>query len=261
MSGAPASTIKGLWTVYGDLVVHRDLASRSCRARSCSLVGGIGKRQDNAAAADAGVERPHRGSIGSSASRCTPATQVCSRKFRKRWGVLFQHGALYSALQRFRQHLRCRCASCTLSTRDFIRTSSWSSSTPSAWTSGTRRRCPRICPAAMIKRVALARALASSRAGVPRRADRRARSDSSEAFVKLVPIFHIKLNFTVVMATHDLDTLVSVSDRIACSYRSPRWVRRRIPPSWSADRRCGRKPIPGYRDRCVAITTVKLSLM
>ena len=39
--------------------------------------------------------------------------------------------------------------------------------------------------------------------------------DSSEAFVKLVRDLHIKLNFTVVMATHDLDTLVSVSDRIA----------------------------------------------
>jgi phospholipid/cholesterol/gamma-HCH transport system ATP-binding protein len=33
--------------------------------------------------------------------------------------------------------------------------------------------------------------------------------------VKLVRDLHIKLNFTVVMATHDLDTLVSVSDRIA----------------------------------------------
>ena len=33
--------------------------------------------------------------------------------------------------------------------------------------------------------------------------------------MKLVRDLHVKLNFTVVMATHDLDTLVSVSDRIA----------------------------------------------
>src|SRR2546427_9340265 len=68
----------------------------------------------------------------------------------------------------------------------------------------------------MIKRVALARALVlepelvfldEPTAGLD--------PDSSEAFVKLVRDLHIKLNFTVVMATHDLDTLVSVSDRIA----------------------------------------------
>ena len=39
--------------------------------------------------------------------------------------------------------------------------------------------------------------------------------DRSEAFVKLVKDLHLKLNFTVVMATHDLDTLVAVSDRVA----------------------------------------------
>jgi phospholipid/cholesterol/gamma-HCH transport system ATP-binding protein len=68
----------------------------------------------------------------------------------------------------------------------------------------------------MVKRVALARALVlepelvfldEPTAGLD--------PDRSEAFVKLIRDLHVKLNFTVVMATHDLDTLVSVSDRIA----------------------------------------------
>jgi len=68
----------------------------------------------------------------------------------------------------------------------------------------------------MIKRVALARALVlepelvfldEPTAGLD--------PERSDAFVKLVRDLHLKLNFTVVMATHDLDTMVSVSDRIA----------------------------------------------
>ena len=39
--------------------------------------------------------------------------------------------------------------------------------------------------------------------------------DRSEGFVKLIRELHDRLSFTVVMATHDLDTLVSVSDRVA----------------------------------------------
>jgi phospholipid/cholesterol/gamma-HCH transport system ATP-binding protein len=68
----------------------------------------------------------------------------------------------------------------------------------------------------MVKRVALARALVlepelvfldEPTAGLD--------PDRSEAFVKLIRELHDRLNFTVVMVTHDLDTLVSVSDRIA----------------------------------------------
>jgi phospholipid/cholesterol/gamma-HCH transport system ATP-binding protein len=39
--------------------------------------------------------------------------------------------------------------------------------------------------------------------------------DRSESFVSLVQSLHRKLRLTVVMITHDLDTLVSLSDRIA----------------------------------------------
>jgi phospholipid/cholesterol/gamma-HCH transport system ATP-binding protein len=39
--------------------------------------------------------------------------------------------------------------------------------------------------------------------------------DRSESFVKLIRSLHQKLNLTVIMVTHDLDTLVSLSDKIA----------------------------------------------
>jgi phospholipid/cholesterol/gamma-HCH transport system ATP-binding protein len=67
----------------------------------------------------------------------------------------------------------------------------------------------------MIKRVALARALVlepelvfldEPTAGLD--------PDSSEAFVKLVRNLHVKLNFTVVMATHDLDLVRQAPYRV-----------------------------------------------
>jgi len=68
----------------------------------------------------------------------------------------------------------------------------------------------------MIKRVALARALAleprivfldEPTAGLD--------PESSETFVELIRELHRELHLSVVMVTHDLDTLVELSDRIA----------------------------------------------
>jgi phospholipid/cholesterol/gamma-HCH transport system ATP-binding protein len=68
----------------------------------------------------------------------------------------------------------------------------------------------------MIKRIALARALVlepelvfldEPTAGLD--------PDRSESFVKLIRSLHQSLNLTVVMVTHDLDTLVSLADKIA----------------------------------------------
>jgi phospholipid/cholesterol/gamma-HCH transport system ATP-binding protein len=68
----------------------------------------------------------------------------------------------------------------------------------------------------MVKRVALARALAlepellfldEPTAGLD--------PDRSESFVKLIQSLHRELGLTVVMVTHDLDTLVALSSRVA----------------------------------------------
>ena len=68
----------------------------------------------------------------------------------------------------------------------------------------------------MVKRVALARALALSpellildepTAGLD--------PDRSESFVRLIKMLRLQHRFAVLMVTHDLDTLYDLSDRIA----------------------------------------------
>jgi phospholipid/cholesterol/gamma-HCH transport system ATP-binding protein len=101
MGGAPVVDVKGLWTVYGDLVVHRDLDFSVMPGEVVSLVGGSGSGKTTLLRQMLGLERPHRGSIrvfGVPLHSCDPQL---FKRIRKRWGVLFQHGALYSALSVF----------------------------------------------------------------------------------------------------------------------------------------------------------------
>ena len=81
---------------------------------------------------------------------------------------------------------------------------------------GTLKKFPSELSGGMRRRAAIARAVVtepplqmydSPTAGLD--------PDRSESFVKLIRSLHQELNLTVVMVTHDLDTLVSLSDKIA----------------------------------------------
>ncbi len=95
----------------------------------------------------------------------------------------------------------------------------------------TRPKCRRRCPGGMIKRVGIARAIAlepellfldEPTAGLDPQA--------SDEFVELISALHRALGLTVVMVTHDLDTMVALSTRVAVladgACRSPRLWRK-----------------------------------
>jgi phospholipid/cholesterol/gamma-HCH transport system ATP-binding protein len=215
MSGEPVVDVKGLWTVYGDLVVHRDLDFSVMPGEVMSLVGGSGSGKTTLLRQMLGLERPQRGGIrvfGVPLHTCDPGL---FKKIRKRWGVLFQQGALYSALSVF-DNIALPLRELHAFDADFIRDIVMVKLGAVGIDHRHSTSMPADLSGGMIKRVALARALVldpelvfldEPTAGLD--------PDRSEAFVNLVRDLHIKLNFTVVMATHDLDTLVSVSDRIA----------------------------------------------
>jgi phospholipid/cholesterol/gamma-HCH transport system ATP-binding protein len=215
MDGDPVIEVKGLWTVFGDNVVHRDLSLSVMPGEVVSLVGGSGSGKTTLLRQMLGLERPHRGSISVFGVPLQSSDAELLKGIRERWGVLFQHGALYSAFSVF-DNIALPLRELHAFDEDFIRDLVMLKLD----TVGIERRHSVTMPAdlsgGMVKRVALARALVldpelvfldEPTAGLD--------PDRSQVFVELIRSLHLKLNFTVVMATHDLDTLVSVSDRIA----------------------------------------------
>jgi phospholipid/cholesterol/gamma-HCH transport system ATP-binding protein len=215
MTNEPVVEVRGLWTVFGDLVVHRDLDLSVMPGEVVSLVGGSGSGKTALLRQMLALERPYRGNIRVFGIPIHSCDVKLFKRIRKRWGVLFQHGALYSALSVF-DNVALPLRELHAFDADFIRDIVMLKLDAVGIAHRHATTMPADLSGGMIKRVALARALVlepelvfldEPTAGLD--------PDRSEAFVNLIRDLHAKLNFTVVMATHDLDTLVSVSDRIA----------------------------------------------
>jgi phospholipid/cholesterol/gamma-HCH transport system ATP-binding protein len=215
LNSEPVIQVQGLWTVFGEHVVHRDLDLTIMPGEVVSLVGGSGSGKTTLMRQILGLEHPARGSIKVFGIPLQSSDTALLKKIRRRWGVLFQEGALYSALPVFEnialplRELRAfdegfihDMVMLKLDMVDIERRHAW--------------KMPSDLSGGMIKRIALARALVlepellfldEPTAGLD--------PDRSESFVTLINSLQEKLGFTVIMVTHDLDTLVSLSDRVA----------------------------------------------
>jgi len=206
---------RGLWTQFGDHIVHRDINLCVRRGEIMSLVGGSGSGKTTLLRQMLGLEKPARGEVFvfNTSLHGTDADKL--RKLRERWGMLFQEGALFSALtvydnialplRELRALDEALIHDLVMMKLDMVGIEPRHATKMPAELSG-----------GMVKRIALARSLAlepellfldEPTAGLD--------PDRSESFVSLIKELHRELNLTVVMVTHDLDTLVALSDRVA----------------------------------------------
>ena len=212
---APIIEIRGLHTRFGDHVVHRDLDLDVRAGEVLSLVGGSGSGKTTLLRQMLGLESPAQGTVRVFGIPLHGSSATLLKKIRKRWGVLFQEGALYSALSVY-DNIALPLRELRAFDEGFIRDMVMLKLDMVDIERRHAAKMPSDLSGGMIKRIALARALVlepelvfldEPTAGLD--------PDRSESFVTLIRSLHRKLHLTVVMVTHDLDTLVSISDRVA----------------------------------------------
>lgn len=214
-SGNAIVAIEGLCTRYGGQIIHRDLYLTVRSGEVLGIVGGSGSGKTTLLRQMLGLDRPARGVVEVFGHDLQTASAAELRRMRRRWGVLFQHGALFSALTVFDnvalplRELRM-LPPAMIAQLVMLKLSMVGIGAEHA------PKMPSQLSGGMIKRVALARALAlqpellfldEPTSGLD--------PESSESFVDLINTLRNELKLTVVMVTHDLDTLVSLIDRVA----------------------------------------------
>jgi phospholipid/cholesterol/gamma-HCH transport system ATP-binding protein len=207
--------ITNLQTKFGRTVIHNDLNLSIEQGEILSIVGGSGTGKTVLLRQMLGLERPTKGCVRVFGEDITVASSGHLQELRNHWGMLFQQGALYSALTVFENIAQPMLELGTLP-QHLIRDAVLLKMNMVGLGPEHANKMPSDLSGGMIKRVALARALAlepkllfldEPTAGLD--------PDLSESFVSLIKSLHRELGLTVVMVTHDLDTLFALSTRIA----------------------------------------------
>jgi phospholipid/cholesterol/gamma-HCH transport system ATP-binding protein len=207
--------VRNLTKRYGRNIVHEHLNFDARRGEIVSIVGGSGSGKTTLMRQILGLERPTSGTIkvfGEDTSKIDPEE---ARLMRSRMGMLFQQGALFSSLSVFdniAQPLRELGKVPEDLLRDIVMLKLEMVGLPCKHAS----KMPAALSGGMVKRVGIARAIAlepellfldEPTAGLDPQA--------SDEFVELISALHRALGLTVVMVTHDLDTMVALSTRVA----------------------------------------------
>ncbi len=211
----PIAQVHHLNTRFGAVWVHRGLDLEVERGEVMALVGGSGSGKTTLLRQLVGLLRPNSGDIRLFGEPLFSGDARRDQALRRRFGVLFQHGALFSALDVF-DNIAFALRELKALPQELIRDLVMQKLAMVELLPRHAHLMPAELSGGMVKRVALARALSlepelllldEPTAGLD--------PDRSEAFVQLIRMLRAQLGLTVVLVTHDLDTLAALADRIA----------------------------------------------
>lgn len=211
----PIITIKNLCTRFGDDVVHKDVNLTIERGEVLAIVGGSGSGKTTLLREMMALTIPYSGSITVFGEELTTASPQALLKIQRRWGVLFQQNALFSSLSllenvSFPLHEHTILDDATIS--DLAQLKIVMAGLPS----DAAVKYPSELSGGMQKRAGVARAIVldpelvfldEPTAGLD--------PNTAAAFDQLILDLQSTMGLTIVMVTHDLDTLWTVANRVA----------------------------------------------
>lgn len=211
----PLIELKQVETRFGDYVVHEHLDLTVAQGEVLALVGGSGSGKTTLLQEIILLRQPTAGSISLFGIDVVHSTAAQKQFLRRQFGVLFQHGALFSGLTVL-QNVGIPLREHTDFDDAFIDQLAYLKIRQAGLPAEAAHRYPSELSGGMIKRAGLARAMAMDpqllfldepTSGLD--------PASADAFDELVLSLKQWLGLTIVMITHDLDSLWRVADRVA----------------------------------------------
>ncbi len=213
--GEPTIRVRGLVNRFGAETVHDGLDLDVVRGEVLGVVGGSGSGKSVLLRTIIGLNRPTEGTVEVLGEDVWACDDRARRGLEKRWGVLFQDGALFSSLT--------TAQNIEVPLKEFYDMPMRLMDEIAAFKIGlvglpqeTGSKYPAQLSGGMRKRAGLARALAldpeilfldEPTAGLD--------PIAAGEYDKLIGDLQGSLGLTVLMVTHDLDSLFAICDRVA----------------------------------------------
>jgi phospholipid/cholesterol/gamma-HCH transport system ATP-binding protein len=214
--GPPIISVHGLRNSFGDQVIHEGLDLEVRRGEIIGVVGGSGTGKSVLMRSIIGLQTPDEGEIQVLGEPMVGRDEAEAKNIRRRWGILFQNGALFSTVtvaENVEVPIREYFPFIKPPLLDEIASYKIAMSGLPA---DAGAKYPAELSGGMRKRAGLARALAldpellfldEPTAGLD--------PIGAQAFDQLILGLRERLDLTVFLITHDLDSLYAICDRVA----------------------------------------------
>lgn len=211
----PIIRVKGLVTRLGNRLIHDDVDLDVRRGEVIAIVGGSGSGKSVLLRSIVGLMRPTAGTVEVFGEDVLNLDPGALRNLQRRWGVLFQDGALFSS-QTVAENVQVPLREYTKVPQGLMNEIAAVKLAMVGLGEDAVHKYPSELSGGMKKRASLARALVldpeivfldEPTAGLD--------PIAANAFDELIRNLQRSLGLTVFMVTHDLDTLRSIADRVA----------------------------------------------
>ncbi|OQX72588.1 MAG: sulfate ABC transporter ATP-binding protein [Campylobacteraceae bacterium 4484_4] len=208
-------SVRDIVTKFGENVVHNGVSFEVREGEIFGLLGGSGSGKSTILKEIIMLLRPTAGEITVLGKRLSDISLEEAQILRKRWGVLFQSGALFSPLT-IEENIAVTLREYTMLDEDLIRDLVRLKIDMVGLPGSAASLYPAELSGGMKKRAALARALAMDpkllfldepTSGLD--------PVGAEEFDRLILKLRELLGLTIVVITHDIDSIFTITDRLA----------------------------------------------